>query len=311
MEEIAATVPGVVYQYYQRSDGNTGFYFVNLKSGVEIFGADDTISDFLGWFIAHVHEDDRAGFINSITTATTARKPWNYEGRFVKPSKEEIWFSGSACPVEHETELVFTGILADITERKQNEGRLRTAYEQLSAAEEELREQYDSLAESGEARNVSEEKYRLLVEVTGTGYVILDEEGKGPRCQPRIHPPGRAELTDQKFSAGVFLNGLRSLIGEKMQMPFAGALREGSIQGFEIDYTDRDGHITPVEIDAAVVREEGRGPHHHPVPGHLGAETIGACNPGRQARNSTFSTASPGTMWQTSSPACWDTPSLQ
>nr|WP_320162044.1 PAS domain S-box protein [uncultured Methanoregula sp.] len=257
MEEIAATVPGVVYQYYQRSDGNTGFYFVNVKSGKEIFGLNETVTDFLGWFIAHVHEDDRAGFINSVTTATAARKPWNFEGRFVKPSGEEIWFSGSACPVEHETELVFTGILADITERKQNEGRLRTAYEQLSAAEEELREQYDSLAESGEARKVSEEKYRLLVEVTGTGYVILDEEGRVLDANPEyVRLAGRTDRSEVLGRS--VLEWTAEYEREKNAEAVRRCLREGSIQGFEIDYADRDGHITPVEIDAAVVHEKGK-----------------------------------------------------
>ena len=96
MEEIASTVPGDVFQYYVRSDGTSGFYYVNLKAGTEIFGLDATITDFLGWFTGHVHKDDRTRFTDSIVTSTTTRKPWFFEGRFVKPSGEEIWFSGTS-----------------------------------------------------------------------------------------------------------------------------------------------------------------------------------------------------------------------
>ncbi|MFA4861480.1 PAS domain S-box protein [Methanoregula sp.] len=257
MEEIASTIPGVVYQNYLRSNGEIGFYYVNLKSGQKIFGTDETITDFLEWFTSHVHPEDRARFLDSIETATIARKPWNFEGRFVKPSGDEIWFSGSSCPVEHKTELVFTGVLVDITERKLKDSRLQAAYEQISIAEEELREQYDSLAKSTDAIHEREEKYRLLVEVTGTGYVILDDKGKVIDANPEyVRLTGRASLPE------ILGRSVLEWTPENERTKNAAAVRqclqEGSIRDFEINYMDRTGQVIPVEINAAVVHEEGK-----------------------------------------------------
>jgi len=257
MEEIASTIPGVVYQYYIRSDGTSGFYYVNLKSGAEIFGADATITDFLGWFTGHVHEDDRSRFVESNASAARERVPWNFEGRFVKSSGEEIWFQGVSCPVVHENELVFTGLLADITERKQNELRLQAMNEQLAAAEEELREQYSSLAKSGDALKESEEKYRLLVEVTGTGYVILDEEGRVIDANPAyVRLTGwtdRSEIIGRSV-----LEWTQESERGKNEASVRQCVRDGIIKDFEINYVDVTGRIVPVEINAAVVHEGGK-----------------------------------------------------
>jgi PAS domain S-box-containing protein len=257
MEEIASTIPGAVYQYYIRPDGTGGFSYINTRSGMEIFGIDDSVSDFLSWFTAHVHPEDRTRFTESVAAATRERKPWNFEGRFIRPSGEEIWFAGSSCPVEHGADLVFTGILMDITNRKQDEARLKAAYEQLSLSEEELREQYESLEKSGQAIKDREEKYRLLVEVTGTGYVIIDENGRVLDANPEyVRMTGfsdRAEITGRNV-----LEWTADSDHDRNTDAVRQCLRDGKIFDFEINYQDRAGRIIPVEINAAVVHEGGR-----------------------------------------------------
>ena len=257
MEEIASTIPGVVYQSYQRPDGKNGFYYVNLKSGAEIFGADATITDFLRWFTDHIHMDDRSRFVESNASAVLERAPWNFEGRFVKPSGKEIWFQGMSCPVVHEDELVFTGLLVDITERKQNELRLQAINEQLAAAEEELREQYSSLAKSGDALKESEEKYRMLVEVTGTGYVIVDEEGRVIDANPEyVRLTGRTSVTE--LLGRSVLEWTQESERGKNEAAVRQCIGDGIIRDFEINYMDITGRIVPVEINAAIVHEGGK-----------------------------------------------------
>ena len=65
-----------------------------------------------------------------------------------------------------------TGTHSDITERKKAENSLREANEHLTALEEEIRAQYDALAENQKALTISEEKYRTLVETSFDGIVI-------------------------------------------------------------------------------------------------------------------------------------------
>ncbi len=66
---------------------------------------------------------------------------WHFEGRFVKPYGETIWFCGMASPVVHGDELVYSGVLLDITKRK-------TAEKMLLDSEEKFRSLADHLHES-------------------------------------------------------------------------------------------------------------------------------------------------------------------
>ncbi len=74
----------------------------------------------------------------------------------------------------------------DITAMKQAHAELLAAYEQLSAAEEELREQYDLLVQSGDELKESEERYRILTDVAFRGVFIIDGSGTILAINPSI-----------------------------------------------------------------------------------------------------------------------------
>jgi len=96
LEEIAATIPGVVYQFHARKDGSRyiSYYGGRVK---EIFGAPESVDDFFAWFTEHVHPDDRQAFTESVDAALLGHSIWQYEGRFVKPTGETVWFQGQAA----------------------------------------------------------------------------------------------------------------------------------------------------------------------------------------------------------------------
>ena len=70
------------------------------------------------------------------------------------------------------------GIFKDVTERKKAADDLKSAYVKVTAAEEELRANYEELHRQGQALKESEEKFRTLVEYTLDGILILDYMGK-------------------------------------------------------------------------------------------------------------------------------------
>jgi PAS domain S-box-containing protein len=149
IEEITASLPGVVFQYYIRPNNEKGVCFVNEQVSETIFGFDHSDKNFFRWFTGQVHPDDRDMFIGSVDDSQKKAESWNVEGRFIKPSGETIWFCGMGSPVVHGDELVYSGILLDITEKK--------------TAEEKLRE--------------SEEKFRSLVEHSPESILIVDSQG--------------------------------------------------------------------------------------------------------------------------------------
>jgi len=130
LEEITGTFPGVVYQFYARPDGTMGMYYVSDRSQ-EVLGISSNAAEFFGRFTGQVDPRDREAFLNSVNEAVRLQSPWNFEGRFVKPSGGNIWFHGISRPFVRGTEIVFSGVLLDITERRQDEEQSRESRERF------------------------------------------------------------------------------------------------------------------------------------------------------------------------------------
>lgn len=126
LEAITKTLPGVVYQFCASDQGD---YRLNFASGrmLELFGLSPEDDDLFAAFLSHIYGDDQDSLMASIRQAVETRSPWNYEGRFVKPSGDLIWFHGLATPSWYDNQLVFNGILLDISERKRDEEKRKEA----------------------------------------------------------------------------------------------------------------------------------------------------------------------------------------
>ena len=117
---IAASIPGVVFQFYARPGGEIGIYYVSERSR-DILSLDNNPSDFIRKCEECIPPEDREAFKNSITSAVSRAAEWNYEGRFVKPTGEIIWVHGLSSPSADGEELVYSGVLLDISDRKRAE----------------------------------------------------------------------------------------------------------------------------------------------------------------------------------------------
>lgn len=107
--------------------------------------------------------------------------------------------------------------------------------------------------QAAEALRESENKYRALVETTGTGYVILDLEGRVIDANPEY-----VRLTGHK--------ALGEILGHRViewtaQHDIARNIEEigkclerRSVRNLEIDYVNREEKFTPIEINATVLQ---------------------------------------------------------
>ncbi|MBF0521435.1 MAG: response regulator [Candidatus Omnitrophica bacterium] len=100
------------------------------------------------------------------------------------------------------------------------------------------------------------EKYQTLIETTNTGYLILDSQGKVVDANKEyLRLIGRKSLSDvlgksvTDWTAPYDLKRNADAIKECMA--------KGFIRNLTIDYLAPDGKITPVEIQATVVKTEG------------------------------------------------------
>lgn len=121
-----------------------------------------------------------------------------------------------------------------------------------------LEERFTDLTHEIIQTNVeSQNKYRALIETTDTGFVIVDEEGMVLDAnQKYLRITGRAnfgEIIDhnvQEWTAED--NKVRHFVATQK------CLKSGNVSDLEIDYETPSGSVTPVEINAQMIEQEGQ-----------------------------------------------------
>jgi PAS domain S-box-containing protein len=187
---IVRNIPGVVFEFRVRKDGTRYFSHVSPRA-TDLFGlpSDPSSPDWNADLGARVLPDDRQAFFKSIADAVAGRSEWNYEGRIAVPGGEFKWFQGISSPTQIGDELVFDGVLLDISERKRAEEELQVAHAELENRVQhrtaELQKANTLLLQEIRQREVAEErrretetKYRDLVENANSIILELDTNGR-------------------------------------------------------------------------------------------------------------------------------------
>jgi len=120
VSDLAIFVPGILYQWYQRSSGEQGFSYVS--PGCKEWCGIPAKELLRNWRKLPIAAEDLPNFLKSIKTALANRTEWCWEGRLRLPSGEIKWWRGTSTkPVTHQEVTVVTGLIVDITQSKQQE----------------------------------------------------------------------------------------------------------------------------------------------------------------------------------------------
>ncbi len=137
LRDIAANVPGAIFQFTNRNDVWRVDYISDFIWELAGITAADMIQDFNS-FVARVHPEDIEDYVASVVEVLENSIPWHYEGRLIKPNGEIVWWQGDSTPMRNEQgEIIFCGVLLNITDRKQIEEELKQLNEELEARIEE------------------------------------------------------------------------------------------------------------------------------------------------------------------------------
>lgn len=101
----------------------------------------------------------------------------------------------------------------------------------------------------------SEEKYRSFIEDTGTGYVIIDNQGKVFDANPAYIRMSGHDRLDEILNRNV-LEWTFESDAEKNAEAIRKCMEQGYISGFEVDYIHKNGDIVTIEVDSSVVKTE-------------------------------------------------------
>ena len=96
-----------MYQFYARPNGEMGLYYVEGQLR-DLLGLQGPTEQLFQRFVDGVHPEDRQAFLDSRRKAVAEVKPWNFEGRFVTPAGETVWFSGASMPFQRENDSFST-----------------------------------------------------------------------------------------------------------------------------------------------------------------------------------------------------------
>ena len=107
-----------------------------------------------------------------------------------------------------------------------------------------------------EAQRESEEKYRVLVETTDTGFLILNNEGKVIDANAEyVRLTGHRELGD--ILGKTVIEWTADYDRQNIAAALAQCVKVGFIKNFVFDFVDGNGRITPAEVNAAIIGTGG------------------------------------------------------
>ena len=131
--DLAANLPGAAYQWVERADGSRGFVWVSPRLG-ELFGLTEAqIADPSSF----IHPDDLQRWRDSIEKSRVTGGVWNFEGRLQRPDGTTRWWQGISRPSRvTDAEVVYNGVMLDITDRKVAENELRLAANVFESSQE-------------------------------------------------------------------------------------------------------------------------------------------------------------------------------
>ena len=126
LEKIAANLPGMIFQFVQQRDGSQ--FVLYASSGCremfelepEVVQADFQILRKL------IHPQDAIAFEASVRYSAFTLTPWQWSGRILTPSGKLKWIQGASRPERQAGgDIIWDGLVMDITDRKQAESKLR------------------------------------------------------------------------------------------------------------------------------------------------------------------------------------------
>jgi two-component system cell cycle sensor histidine kinase/response regulator CckA len=121
LRDLAANLPGAIFQFVRDRDGHYATTFVS-DGAVDLLGSPVEVLLNPARLFENVHPDDVPDMWASIRASEDSLSRWRHEFRILFPTGETRWVQGTSNPTPREDgSIVWNGILFDITDRKRAE----------------------------------------------------------------------------------------------------------------------------------------------------------------------------------------------
>jgi diguanylate cyclase (GGDEF)-like protein/PAS domain S-box-containing protein len=125
LRAIAANVPGMVFQRVLRSDGSLAFSYVSEGCRAILGLGPEQLMDNPQLFLSLIPESDRPGFLAGLGRSARTMEPFDEEISVPGSDGRRHWLRGQSRPtLRSGGDVVWDGVMLDVTDRKQAEQRL-------------------------------------------------------------------------------------------------------------------------------------------------------------------------------------------
>lgn len=145
-QRMANAVPGMILQFRLAPDGSTSFLYVSEGSW-DVLGLDPAALIADGTLLIRMTDPEHMlTFRDGLRASARNLQPFYWSGRLTLADGSHMWAKSQAVPRKTEDgSVLWDGILTDITQEKEAERRLQDQQAQLTAQEEEMRQNLEEL----------------------------------------------------------------------------------------------------------------------------------------------------------------------
>jgi len=266
---MANNFPGVVFQFYARDNKEMGFYYLSERT-INVMGLENDTGDFLDRSLACISPEDLERFRAAVRESIRAESAWDFACRFTKPGGKEVFLRGISQPVRHAHELVFSGVLFDVTQQKLLDEELRRHKDQLEemvlSRTSELTRTLQMLTDEIEIRKKTEKTLRYREMELKNRSIELEEMNAALKVLLKQRDEDRSTmemnvLTNMKTFILPHIERLEKAGLEEGQIKSLSMLR-GHLEEITSPFTRRISSeflgLTPAEIQVASLIRDGK-----------------------------------------------------
>lgn len=223
LQNIAARVPGVLFEATVRPDGSSVFGYMSDRA-VDMLELDPRDLAVEGnRFFERVHPEDKKNLIVTLTRSSEMLVPWRGLYRVLLPKKGLRWYAVDAQPQrEPDGATLWYGFCNDVTVSRLAQEALSRQHRLLEA----VQQAQSAFIESDDKRSAFAGLLEALLSITGSAFGFVAEVLYDMREQPYIKTHAISDIAwdeasrrryAEQLESGMEFRGLDTLFGEALR----------------------------------------------------------------------------------------------